>query len=175
MFRPRILPFCFVLCAALACKPEAATPPNSSAAAGAKPVPAARADNCPTRVPATAVTVLNTKDGVAMYFTTLGSYVTEVRRRTAALAQAVVPQPATAPADDRENQDVPHWEIVGQAGLVPVHVTAEDIAEGSRLLLVPLDADDLDTLRSYARAEGGRMSLGNCRLDFLKERSKAAS
>ena len=169
MLRSRILLLCFVVCAAAACKSQLPATLGSAAAVDAKPASAARVDNCPVRVPATTVTVMNTKDGVAMYFTTLGSYVTEVRRRTAALAQAV------EPAADRRGVEVSSREIVGLAGMVPLRVSSEDISDGSRLVLVPVDPDDVDSLRSYARAQGERMRLGGCAPDFLKGRPKAAS
>ena len=111
-----------------------------------------------------------------MYFTTIASYVDEVRRRTAALAAtAVQPPVATPAADNRRSFELAPWEVAALAGMVPSRATAEDIEEGSRLLLVPSNPADLEALRAYARAQGERMRLGDCPADFLKGRTKAAS
>jgi len=162
---------CVVCLAALACKPGKTTVPSSSEVDGA----AARADTCPAKVPATTVTVMDAKDGAAMYFTTLASNVVEVRRRIAALAQPTGPQAAGAPVADRRSVEIAPWEVVARSGVVRLRVTSEEIPEGARLVLIPVDPADLDAVRAYARIQGDRMRLGGCPSDFLKGRTAAAS
>jgi len=171
----RVLALCCVVCAAApACKPTK-TPteepaPDAASAPAARSTPAAvLGDTCPVQVPATAVTVVNTKDGVAMYFTTTDRNIAEVRRRVAMLAKIAITTVAEEPPSAR-NAEVPYWEAGALPFMVPMHVLAEDVPDGARIVMKPTKTADLDNLRSYALRHGESMQLGRCSPDFLKGR-----
>jgi hypothetical protein len=52
--------------------------------------------------------------------------------------------------------------------MVPMHVLAEDVPDGARIVMTPTKLADLDNLRSYALRHGESMQLGRCSPDFLK-------
>jgi hypothetical protein len=121
------------------------------------------------QVPATAVTVVNTKKGVAMFFTTMPANVAEVRRRVGLLANMDAPAPAP------ENGDLPEIEpppsVFGApAKLVPMQAEAEEISDGASLVLTPLNPMDVEMLRAYAHTNAERMRLGRCPPDFMQPR-----
>lgn len=170
MSHKRLLITCVALClaAVAACKRNT-TPPPVQAEAN-KPSNIARSeDSCPVQVPATAVTVVNTKNGVAMHFTTMPGNVAEVRRRVAVLAKM---DPVEAEASDAGLPDVePPPSVFGApAKLVPMQAKAEDLGDGATLLLTPLNPMDVDMLRAYAHNSAQRMRLGRCPADFMRPR-----
>jgi hypothetical protein len=167
----RLLTTCFAVCATLAaCEPKhGSTPPaepraNAPAAGGAATVE----DACPVQVPATTVTVVNAKGAVVMYFTTTKANLEELRRRVSLLARLGTPpagaeaRPAATPTPG------PPWVYGAQPELVPLHATAQEVSDGAALTLTPLDPDDLEQLRAYARNHAERMRLGRCAADFMK-------
>jgi hypothetical protein len=168
MSRTRLLFTCFALgLAAAACQRGATPTVKPQANAGTGP---GLDDSCPASVPATTVTVVNTKSGVAMFFTTTSSNVGEVRRRVAAAAK--VDTTAAAPkAEELEMPDemvMPEWVFGEQPELVPLQAKVEEVADGAALLLTPIDTADVDELRAYAHSHANKMRLGRCPTDFMK-------
>ena len=161
---------CVVGLAALACKPENAPAPGAGSASDATPDPY---ESCPVKVPATTATAINTKDGVALFFSTMGANVGEVRRRTTALAHRLDATPDGAPAQSGTSSDVPASAVVPSPGLVPLDATVEPTPDGARLVLVPKRAADLGVLRLYARTQADRMRLGVCPANLLRVPQKA--
>jgi hypothetical protein len=116
---------------------------------------ATAAVGCPLGVEGARVTVEDTADGVALTFTTL-SRVDELRTRarTAAEMHGAAQQQGTG-----------HDGLHGQGGhhglhamhLPPATGTVQDVADGARILLVPLDLADLARLREHARDGAARV------------------
>jgi hypothetical protein len=168
MSHSRLLITCVASClAALACKKSA--PPPVQPQANAKPASMVRIeDSCPVQVPATAVTVVNTKNGVAMFFTTMPSNVDEVRRRVGLLAK--MDPVSVAPADEGPDVEPPPSVFGAPAKLVPMQAKAEDISDGASLVMTPLNPMDVEMLRAYAHNSAQRMRLGRCPADFMQPR-----
>jgi len=156
---------CVVGLAALACKPENAPAPVAGGTSDAAFDPY---ESCPVKVPATTATAINTKDGVALFFSTIGANVGEVRRRTTALAHRLDAEPDAASAQGDASANVPASAVPRRPGLVPLHATVEPTPDGARLVLVPKQATDLGVLRTYARAQADRMRLGVCPANLLQ-------
>jgi hypothetical protein len=164
----RLLLTCVACVAACACKRSAPAPAPAQAAA-AKPASIVRIeDACPVQVPATAVTVVNTKTGVAMFFTTMPANVNEVRRRVSLLAKMDNP-PAAPPSADMPEVDPPPSVFGAPAKLVPLQAKVEEISDGASLVLTPLNPMDVESLRAYVRNSAQHMHLGRCPADFLQK------
>ena len=165
----RLLITCVAFClAAAGCQRSA--PPPAQPQADSKPASMVRIeDTCPVQVPATAVTVVNTKSGVAMFFTTMPANVAEVRRRVGLRAKLDPPAPA---AENGQLPDVePPPSVFGApAKLVPMEAKAEDISDGASLVLTPLNPMDVEMLRAYAHNNAERMRLGRCPPGFMQSR-----
>ena len=165
----RLLITCVAVCLTAAACERTAQPP-AQPQTDSKPASMVRIeDSCPVQVPATAVTVVNTKSGVAMFFTTMPANVEEVRRRVALLAKMDTPAPTP------ENGALPEIEpppsVFGApAKLVPMQAKAEDISDGASLVLTPLNPMDIEMLRAYAHNNAQQMRLGRCPANFMQPR-----
>jgi hypothetical protein len=164
--RPAHLLLFSLLSCAIACNKTAPTRGEPASADTASPMTMSE-DACPVHVPATTVTVVNTKDGVAMFFTTTAANVSEVRKRVAAIAKMEVSGEAE-PADAHPSVDMPPYMMGAAPELVPLRAVAEDVSDGASLTLTPLNPMDVEPLRAYALSQSYRMRLGRCDPDFMK-------
>ncbi len=138
--------------AAIACggsksPPSTATPHNGSGA---------MADMCPMEVPGTQVSVADTRDGVAIAFTTSDD-VAQLRRRVHGMAAM--------------HEKMMHEEMMSGGGMmgsgdmmkmVDSTAQAEDIDAGARIVVTPKDPAQLAELRDHVREHAGRMASGHC-------------
>ena len=160
---------CFATCLMTAACHRGATPTvEPQANAGTSAEAAQAEDSCPGNVPATTVTVVNTKTGVAMFFTTTPSNVDEVRRRVAEAAKVDTTGPRPPPPEESEMDPAPGWAFGQHPELVPLQAKAEEVSDGAALVLTPLTASDIEQLRAYAHSYANKMKLGRCPVDFMK-------
>lgn len=104
----------------------------------------AMTDMCPMQIPGTTVASIDVDLGVALAFTTSSGDVGELRSRVARMAEM-------------------HNHRHAAGGMMPAATaTAEDIADGARMILRPNDPAQLDALREHARMHAERMSHGEC-------------
>jgi hypothetical protein len=189
--RIRSLTFGAVLAVAIggcASKQQTA-PPAASAAPVGKPPPQPRTGAmCPMRIDPTTtqVTASDTSDGVALTFTTT-SDVDEVRERVHHMAD-MHNRIASIRAGEQTDTGLEHRGMpqgtqggVGTEGdtaetgsgmpsydemtgrqMVPSRATAEDVAGGARVVLVPADPSKLPMLRDDARMRVEMMNKGEC-------------
>lgn len=137
------------------------------------------AAQCPMAVPGTQVTAVDTSEGVALVFTTGTGGVEELRHRVAAMAEM----------HNRHHGGMgEHAGMVGQAGMMgggdmtghagmdegghhgmtppPSKATVQPVDGGAQILLTPLDAANLSSLRSHAHEAAVRMqSSRTCAMD----------
>ena len=171
MFHLRLtIAFCLALLAIVACKPDKSASPDAALASGTLAGNPRPVDSCPLKVAATTVTVMNIEGGAAMYFSTLDENIEDVRHRTVALAHILTLDSQAA----RESLTGERWESIGRRIVVPLTATAEPTEDGARLVMKPVDAADLERLRTYARVRGDRMRLGACLSDLPRSRATAA-
>ena len=170
MSRTHLLMICAALCAVTAACDRRTAVPARHPDADIPPDVAMIEDSCPVHVPATTVTVVNTKDGVAMFFTTTPGNVAEVRRRVAAIARMDLAADTSSGTDAtaRPSMDLPPWLSGAQPTLVPLRTLSEDVPDGGSLVLTPINPMDLEQLRAYALSHAYRMRLGRCEADFMK-------
>jgi hypothetical protein len=166
----RLLFSCLAICLSLtACSRGSSTAVEPQADASAQLEPAKTEDVCPINVPATTVTVVNTKSGVAMFFTTTSSNVDEVRRRVTEVAKVDTSKPPGSQEPPVEGRpEMPDWVFGEQPKLVPLQAKVEEVSDGASLVLTPLDPSDAEELRAYAHSNANRMRLGRCPADFMK-------
>ena len=126
------------------------------------PAPTAQAsphgEMCPMMVdPATTqITTMDTNDGVAITFTTMTSDVNALRTRVHQIA-------------DMHNRmamqqgGCPHAGAMREGMMmVPSRAMAQDIEGGTRVVLVPNDPSQLETLREQARMHADMLQRGEC-------------
>jgi hypothetical protein len=104
--------------------------------------------NCPMNLKGTTVAAVDTKDGVAVSFTTNAENVAELRQRVERMA-AMHTSPAMSDA-------------MKQGRMMPATVRYEQIPNGARLLLTPKDPATLIAFRTQVRAHVERMQKGDC-------------
>lgn len=126
---------------------------------------------CPMAVPDTKVAVSDTQDGVALTFTTSkGDKTSELRQKVSALAEQYQSQPSGGQitwqhigAGQGQGQQQGMQQGQAATGQMPqVTARVEDAGNGSRIILTPKDASQLNDLRKQVRAQQQRMSSGQC-------------
>jgi hypothetical protein len=104
--------------------------------------------NCPMNLKGTTVAAVDTKDGVAVSFTTNTENVAELRQSVERMA-AMHASPAMSDA-------------MKQGRMMPATVRYEQIPNGARLLLTPKDPATVIAFRAQVRAHVERMQKGDC-------------
>lgn len=122
---------------------------------------------CPMKVPGTVAAVTDTKDGVAISFTTSAGDIAELRRRVHHMAQMHDRHADMMGGRQGTTTERPATSAPGPMGsqkkmMVPSTATAEDIEGGARIVLVPKDPANLAELRQHARDHVAMMSRGEC-------------
>lgn len=126
---------------------------------------------CPVTVPNTKVEVSNTQDGVALSFTTSESdKVDELRQKVNALAEQYQSQPSGGQMmwqhmGQGQGKGMGQQQGMGQQGqgqMPEVTARIEDAGNGSRIVLTPKDASQLDALRKEVRSQQQKMQSGQC-------------
>lgn len=110
---------------------------------------------CPLGVPGAQVTVEDTLDGVAMTFTSKDK-TDELRARARTSAAMYGPQQAGIGHEGQHGQGGHHGLQPMQ--MPPVYTSTEDVENGARIRLAPVDPNDLGTLRAKARERAAAMS-----------------
>ncbi len=105
---------------------------------------------CPMKVPGATVSATDVEGGVAVAFTTSSGDVAELQRRVHHLA------------DMHGHHQAQHQERMSHDPMNAT-ATAEDIEGGTRIVLRPADASQLDELRRHAHAHAEMMAAhGDC-------------
>lgn len=125
---------------------------------------------CPLAVEGARMDVADTRDGVALIFTTRTGDVGALRQHALHMAQLyeahnqgrrMMWQPVDGPVYDSgrglDRGPVPRWRPMPS-----VNVAYEDLATGARLVLTPISRTELGTLREHARAQRQRIRSGEC-------------
>ncbi|HSR52675.1 MAG TPA: hypothetical protein VLV83_17780, partial [Acidobacteriota bacterium] len=140
--------------------------------------------SCPMMVDDVSVDVADTANGVALTFTTGSGDVGGLRSRVRHLAEMYGEhhgmgamqwhpmgghgQHLGMTGEERRHGGM-HGEMHHGSGKEMSHgmmpaatATVEEVEDGARLLLVPADASDLDSLRQHVRMHCEKMKAGNC-------------
>lgn len=167
-----------------AAKPPESPPPQASAAqapgmhGGMTQQREKMAAMCPMGVEDTSVRAEPVEGGVAMVFTTTGD-VAELRRRVAHMAQMHQRRQAAVGEEgmghmqhrqsaQRDGEGMMREGMMGGGMLagrmmdMPHEVRAEDIEGGARLVISPLDPQDLPELRAEVEEHAAQMESGRC-------------
>lgn len=142
---------------ALGCASRRAAPPAEMAPAVAEDAEGM----CPMRVPGSRLDVTDTPDGVALTFMTDRGDAGEIRNRVRRMAemnnlhvQPTMPQSGAAP--------VPPAMVAMMITATPARAMVEEMAQGARIVMVPLDPSRRDAIRFDARQRADRMRAGEC-------------
>jgi hypothetical protein len=116
---------------------------------------------CPMEIPGAHVAMTETKGGIALDFTTNGD-VMELRQRVHSLAASqsstqIAPQSGAGDmqgSGGREmNQDVTH---------VQTQASVQDLPNGARLIIRPVDPNQFNSVRQNAMATVSQLNQGDC-------------
>jgi hypothetical protein len=103
---------------------------------------------CPMRIEGVNVTSTDTRDGVALTFTTDSGNVEELRRRVQRIAMMF----------SRRGRH----PMRSSGRMIPADVKYEIVERGARVIMTPTDPTRLDALRKHVRAIADRMQKGDC-------------
>jgi hypothetical protein len=120
----------------------------------------ATAPPCPLGVEGAEVVVDDTPQGVALTFTTNAEKTDELRRRGRQAANMYGPRKAGEGHDGRHASGGHHGLMPMQ--MPPAYALAEDVENGIRIRLFPVDDKDVAALRARARERAVAMST-SCR------------
>lgn len=115
---------------------------------------------CPLGVDGAEVVVEDTAQGVALTFTTSAENADDLRKRGRHAASMYGPRKAGEGHDGRHASGGHHGLMPMQ--MPPAYALAEDVENGIKIRLFPVDDADLAALRSRARERAVAMSTG-CR------------
>ncbi|HSR54134.1 MAG TPA: hypothetical protein VLV83_25170 [Acidobacteriota bacterium] len=140
--------------------------------------------SCPMMVEDVSVEVADTANGVALTFTTSSGEVSDLRSRVRHLAEmygkhhemgAMQWHPMGGHGQHQHGAtgEERHGGMQGEMhhgsgkemshGMMPAATASvEEVEDGTRLLLVPADPSDFDSLRQHARMHCEKMKAGNC-------------
>ena len=99
--------------------------------------------SCPMQVSGAEVSVLDTKDGIALTFTTTSGDVADLRRRAESMAKM-------------------HSTEAMHGNMMPFTVAYEEVPNGARLTLVPKDLQKLQEFRNIVRQHAEQMKNHDC-------------
>ena len=99
--------------------------------------------SCPMQVSSAEVSVLDTKDGIALTFTTTSGDVADLRRRAESMAKM-------------------HSTEAMHGNMMPFTVAYEEVPNGARLTLVPKDLQKLQEFRNIVRQHAEQMKNHDC-------------
>ena len=118
----------------------------------------------PMNAAGTQIAVSNTSDGVAIMFTTTGD-VADLRARVRQMAD-MRNEMAGAKGKGMQGDGLQRGMQGGGMGvgmnMIPSRAWVEDVPNGARLVLVPMDPSQLAALRQQARAQAEMMQRGQC-------------
>lgn len=115
---------------------------------------------CPLGVPGAIVSVQDTDDGIALTFLSVDRSV-ELRERVHYAAAQHGPGQKLGMGHDGKHGDGGDHGL--QAFQMPaMYAGVEDLDKGARMVLTPVDAADLATLRAKARDRADRMTHSAC-------------
>jgi hypothetical protein len=139
---------------------------------------AALRDQCPTVGEDVSLEVSDTESGVALEFTTATDDVDDLWRRARHMADMYAMHDGHGQmmwhymGGEHMEPDEGHGagmmggpvgEMMHEGGPMPAaDATVEDLEEGARIVLIPDDAAQLETLRQHARWHAERMRSGEC-------------
>jgi hypothetical protein len=117
-------------------------------------------DHCPMALPGTAVQAQDTKDGMAMTFTSTGD-ASELRRRVRIMADHI-----NAHSSGSSGGMGMHGMMMGadagaggMHGMMPAtHAQVEDVDQGARLNMTPVDSAKLGDLRAHMKQHAQMMN-----------------
>ena len=105
--------------------------------------------DCPMSVEGTTLNVTDTRDGVALTFTTKSGDVGELRRKVEKMAKM----------HDAKSSSMPMM-----SGMISASAKYEEVPDGARLTLIPKKAAELQQLRAQVRDHAEQMNKGGCRM-----------
>ena len=115
---------------------------------------------CPMEIPGSRVTVGEINGGIALDFTTTGD-VTELRSRVRALAAGPSDTSMTKSAGgDQQGSGgrEMHHDVTAQTTRTQV----KDLPNGARIIFIPSDPGQFDSLRAEAQQQAQRLNQGDC-------------